>query len=157
MVPPITKVYSPAEIAAFKAAIDTAYAIIHPSTPSVSESDKSKLEGVQREQFEFLTSSTTIGLNQASKMPQEYNHANQVVANNLVVVYDDFQTYIQPLVAELKISYEVSADQAIKLGEMVLRVMKFQATINAAMKVMYQGLSLLYKKKSVKVPKAPKV
>ncbi len=155
MVPQITRVYTPAEIAAFKAAIDTAYAIIHPSTPSVSELDKAKLEGVQRERFEFLTSSATIGLNQAAKMPTEYNHANQVISNNLVLVYDDLQTYMMPLNAELKITYEVVADQAVKPGEIVLRVMKFQSTINAAMKALYQGLSLLYKKKALKSPKPP--
>src|ERR1017187_7795682 len=130
MVPLVTTVYTPTQIAAFKAAIDAAFAIIHPSTPSVSELDKAKLEGVKRERFEFLGSSATIGLNQAAKMPAEYNHANHVISNNLVLVYDDFQTYMKPLNGELKITYEVVADQAVKPGEIVLRTMKFQSTIN---------------------------
>ena len=72
-----------------------------------------------------------------------------------MLVYDDFQTYMKPLNGELKITYEVVADQAVKPGEIVLRTMKFQSTINAAMKIIYQALSLLYKKKAVTPPSPP--
>ena len=127
-----------------------AFAVIHTTTPTVSEEEHKGIIGAKQERSLFLTESYNVGTNHPEIMTLDYNHAHHATSNKLVVDYNTMIDYVnQKLLADLHITRLVVGDQAVREGKKVMNAAQVIGKTNSGIKTIWETLRRLYQKKAV--------
>ena len=154
----IDKVYSPAEIAAFKAGVDSAVAVIMAQFPVLTPTEKKKLMSAHRERAEFLPASYNVADNSPGILTDAYNHSHHLISNNLVTVNQEFIDYVnEKLLSPLMMTKFVCGDQATAAGRQVMSAAHERSKTDASFLPIWKNLSRLFKKRPVTPPTPPPV